>query len=66
MERQAVWHGIADCHPAIDRMRLSSGRDTHYNGAVIVKTDFDSDSSRPWVYVGIAPKPERCKMAYSY
>ena len=52
--------------PAIDRKRLSSGRDTHYNGAVIVKTDFDSDSSRPWVYVGIAPKPDRCKVNYRY
>ena len=52
--------------PAIERRRLSSGADTHYNGAAIVKTDFDSDSSRPWVYVGIAPKPEHCKVVYNY
>ena len=52
--------------PAIDRKRLSSGNDTQCNGASLVKTDFDSDSSRPWIYVGIAPKPERCKATYDY
>ena len=51
--------------PAIDRKRLSSAKDTHYSGSAIVKTDFDSDSSRPWVYVGIAPKPERCKVNFN-
>ena len=31
--------------PVIDRKRLSNRNDTHYNGAQIVKTDFDSDSA---------------------
>ena len=35
--------------PVIDRKRLSNRNDTHCNGAQIVKTDFDSDSARPWV-----------------
>ena len=52
--------------PAIERRRLSNNKDAHYNGAVIVKTDFDCDSSRPWVYVGIAPKPQHCKVAFNY
>jgi hypothetical protein len=52
--------------PAIERRRLSNNKDAHYNGAMIVKTDFDCDSARPWVYVGIAPKPQHCKVAFNY
>jgi hypothetical protein len=52
--------------PAIDRKRLSNQNDTSCNGCTIIKTDFDSDSFRPWVYTGIAPKPDRCRFTYNY
>jgi hypothetical protein len=48
--------------PAIDRQRLSSKKDMRYKDVMIIATDYDAKSERPWVYLGICPKPERCSI----
>ena len=47
--------------PAIERKRLSNRTDAHYNGAVIVKTDFDSDSRGRGSTWASPPSPSTAK-----
>jgi putative DNA primase/helicase len=50
--------------PAIEKMRLSSKKDATYKDFTIVHTDHDSDADRPYIFTGIAPKPNWCRVAY--